>query len=153
MDSRITVVTVRSVTIGVAAGTSVAAMLGLAVGTPWGLAALTGFAAGVCGVAIPVTMRDGRFDIMGSSVVRRHWRIYLLAYGVVVPPMFFIDDVMALRPPVGLSLALLFGLTGTAAYLLGGTMATLDHLEGNDVGNDSRILRVTPSRGNERSPS
>ena len=50
------------------------------------------------------------------------------------------------------ALALLFGLTGMAAYVLGGIM-TLNHLVGVDVGDDPRLHRVTPSRGNERSPS
>ena len=144
---------VRSMAVGVATAMLVAAILGQLVGAPWGLAILTGFAAGACALAVPIAMRGGRFDVLGSSVVRRHRGVWLLAYSVIVLPMFLIDDVVALDRPVGLALALLFGLTGMAAYVLGGIMATLDHLEGDATGDDSRILRVTPSRGNERSPS
>ena len=150
---RPSVFSVRSVAVGIAIAMIVAAILGQLVGAPWGLAILTGFAAGACTLAVPITMRDGRFDVLGPSVIRRHWGIWMLTYSVVIVPMFFIDEVIALSRPVGLALALLFGLTGTAAYVLGGIMATLNHLEGDDIGDDFRILRVTPSRDNERSPS
>ena len=143
----------RSVSVGIATGTIVAAALGRLVVAPWGLAVLTGFAAGACALAVPITMRDGRFDVLGTSVTRRHLGIRLLAHGVLLLPMFFIDEVIALSRPVGLALALLLGLTGTAAYILGGIMATLNHLEGDDVEDDPRLHRVTPSRGDERFPS
>lgn len=147
------VFSIRSVWVGIATGTIVAAALGRIVGAPWGLAILTGFAAAACAVAVPITVRDGRFDVLGSSATRRHLRIWLLAYGVISLPMFFIDDVVALSRPVGLALALLFGLTGLAAYALGAIMATLNHLGSDDIGDDPRLHRVTPSRGNERSSS
>ena len=147
------VFSVRSVSVGIATATIVAAALGQLVGAPWGLAILTGFAAGACALAVPITVRDGRFDVLGTSAVRRHRGIWLLAYSVVILPMFFIDDVVALSRPDGLALTLLFGLTGMAAYVLGGITATLNHLEGDDIGDDPRLHQVSPSRGNGRSSS
>ena len=150
---RPSVFSVRSVSVGIATASIVAAALGQLVGASWGLAILTGFAAGACALAVPITVRDGRFDVLGTAAIRRHRGVWLLAYGVVIVPMFFIDDVVAPSRPDGLALALLFGLTGMAACVLGGITATLNHLEGDDVGDDPRLHRVTPSRGNGRSSS
>ncbi len=147
------VFTVRSVTVGVATGLLVAAVFGYLEGTPWGLAALTGFAAGACALAVPVTLRDGRFDVLGLAPIQRRRGAWLLAYAVMIVPMIFIDDVIALDRPVGLALVLLFGLTGFAAYTLGAIMATLNRLEGDDTADDPRLHRVTPTHGNRPSSS
>lgn len=152
MDTRVAVVSVRSVAIGVAAWMSVTAFLGLVVAVPWGLAALTGFAAGAFALALPITLRDGRFDVLGISAIRRRRGVWLLAYSIMLVPMFFIDEAIVLTRPVGLSLALLLGLTGLAAYTLGGIMATLNHLEDDEL-EDPRLHSVTPARGDEHSAS
>ena len=135
MDTRVAVVSVRSVAIGVAAWMSVTAFLGLVVAVPWGLAALTGFAAGAFALALPITLRD-------VSAIRRRRGVWLLAYSIMLVP----------TRPVGLSLALLLGLTGLAAYTLGGIMATLNHLEDDEL-EDPRLHSVTPARGDEHSAS
>ena len=152
MDTRVAVVSVRSVALGVAVWMSVTAALGLVVAVPWGLAALTGFAAGAFALALPITLRDGRFDVLGTKAIQRRRGIWLLAYSIMLVPMFFIDEAIVLTRPVGLSLALLLGLTGLAAYTLGGIMATLNHLEDDGL-EDHRLHSVTPARGDEHSAS
>ena len=152
METRVAVVSVRSVAIGVAAWMSVTAVLGLVVAAPWGLATLTGFAAGAFALALPVTLRDGRFDVLGTLAIQRRRGIWLLAYSIMIVPMIFINEAIVLTRPAGLSLALLLSLTGLAAYTLGGIMATLNHLEDDDV-EDHRLHSMTPARGDEHSAS
>ena len=73
----------------------------------------------------------------------------MLFASVVVAPMIFVENVIGneLSKANGASLSLLFMLTAFAAYNLGGVLATLDHLDGDDSSDDSadpRLHRVTP---------
>ena len=143
---RVPVFTARSVGIGVAAGTLVAVALGQLVGSAWGLAVLTGLAAGALALAVAVGLRDGRFDFLGATSNQRRLGVWMLAYLVIVAPMFFVDDAIGiglLRREDELALGFLFGFTGFAAYAFGGIMGTLNHLDGDD-GADPRLHRVTP---------
>lgn len=91
---RVAVFTARSVGIGVAAGMLVAVALGQLVGSAWGLAVLTGLAAGALALAVAVGVRDGRFDFLGANANQRRLGVWTLAYLVMVTPMFFVDDAM-----------------------------------------------------------
>lgn len=88
---RVAVFTARSVGIGVAAGMLVAVALGQLVGSAWGLAVLTGLAAGALALAVAVGVRDGRFDFLGANANQRRLGVWTLAYLVMVTPMFFVD--------------------------------------------------------------
>ena len=144
---KIKVFTPRSVGIGIAGGVLVAAGLGQLTGAAWGLAVLNGLAAGALVLALSIVVRDGRFDMMDN---RRRRGVWLLAYVVMITPVLFVDDAIGieLSDRANLfALSVLFALTGFASYLLGGIMATLNQLDGDAVGADPRLHRVTPSPG------
>ena len=139
---RIAVFTARSVGVGVAAGVLVAVLVGWLRGAAVGLAVLNGLAGGALALAVFTCMRDGRFDF----VARRRLGVKTLAAAVMVAPMLFVDNVIGneLTWANRTSLSLLFSLTGFAAYALGGIMATLNRLDGEDDAADPRLHLLTP---------
>ena len=142
---KIAVFTPRSVGIGIAGGVLVAAGLGQLTGAAWGLAVLNGLAAGA--LALSIVVRDGRFNMMDMMDNRCHPGVWLLAYVVMITPVLFVDDAIGieLSDRANLfALSVLFALTGFASYLLGGIMGTLNQLDGDAVGADPRLHRVTP---------
>ena len=144
---KIAVFTVRSVGVGVAAGVLVASWVGGVRGADAGWAVLNGLAGGIAALALYTCLGDGRFSFLEQH---RRLGVRLLGAAVILPPVLFVDDVIG-NEPSGAddgSLSLLFLLTGTAAYALGGIMATLDHLEGEEgAPPDPRLHRLTPPRG------
>ena len=91
---------------------------------------LNGLAAGALALALSIVLRDGRFDVMNT---RRRPAVWALAWIVIVRPWFFVDDIieLSLSRADEAALALLFGLTGFAAYALACITAMLDHLAGD----------------------
>ena len=147
------VFTARSTGIGVATGVLVAAALGQLAGAAWGLAVMNGLAVGALALALSTVVRDGRFGMMDNS---RRPGVWLLAWAVMSTPMFFVDNVIEieLKRADAAALHLLFGLTGFAAYSLGGIMATLNHFDsGRNATADPRLHRVTPPPGEPRAGS
>ena len=142
---RVAVFTARSTGIGVATGVLVAVANGQLIGVSWGLAILTGLSAGALAFAVSICMRDGRFDNLGAATTRRRRGVWVLAWIVMSVPAFLVGDFFEIRlnRDDDLVLKVLLLSTGLAAYALGGIMATLDHLEGNDTA-DPRLHRVTP---------
>ena len=141
---KVAVFTARSVAVGVAAGVLVAVWVGWLRGADAVLAVLNGLAGGALALAVFNYMEDGRFALQA-----RRLGVRTLTASVIVAPMIFVDNVIGneLSRANGSSLSLLFVLTGFAAYNLGGILATLDHLDGNDSSDDSadpRLHRVTP---------
>lgn len=144
---KVAVFTPRSVCVGVAAGVLVASWVGGVRGADEGWAVLNGLAGGIAALAVYTCLGDGRFTFLEQH---RRFGVRLLGAAVIVPPVLFVDYVIG-REPSGAddgSLSLLFLFTGVAAYVLGGIMATLDHLEGEDgAPPDPRLNRLTPPRG------
>ena len=148
------VFTSRSIGIGVASGVLVAGTLGQLVGAAWGLVLLPSLAAGALALAISVSMRHAKFAFLLEKAHERQLGVGMLTYVAMVPPIFFVDVAIGIEPfnrGDELALSLLFGLTATAAYLLGGIMVTLAHLDGDAVAADPRLHRVTLAPG-ERGP-
>ena len=145
---RDTVFTARSVSIGVATGVLVATASGLLIGVSWGLAMLTGLPAGALALAVSIGMRDGRFDSWGAATTRRRFGVWMLAWLVVSTPSFLVGDFFETRlnRDDELVLKVLLLTTGMAAYVLGGIVATLNHLDRDDAA-DPRLNRVTPPAG------
>ena len=143
---RVQVFTARSVAIGVAVGVLVATAAGLLIGVSWGLAILTGLPAGA--LALANSGCDGRFDFWSN---KRRLGVWMLAWIVMSAPAFMVGNFfeIELNREDDLVLKVLFLTTGLAAYVLGGIMATLHHLDG-DAAADPRLHRVTPSPGGER---
>ena len=132
---------------GVAAGVLVASWVGGVRGADVGWAVLNGLAGGIAALALYTCLGDGRFTFLEQH---RRLGVRLLGAAVILPPVLFADNVIG-NEPSGAgdgSLSLLFMLTGIGAYALGGIMATLDHLEGEDgAPPDPRLHRLTPPRG------
>ena len=146
---KIQVFTARSVVIGIGMGVLVSAALGF-VGVSWGLAILDGLATGALALAVSTSWRDDRFAFTGAAANQRRPGVWMLAYVVMVGPMFFVDNAIGnelTSRADELALSLLFGLTVPTAYALGGIMATLERLDGDDAAVDPRLHRVTPSPG------
>ena len=122
------VFTTKSVGVGVATGALVAAAVGQFLGTPWMLAGLNGLAAGVLALTLSLALSDGRFAVMD---VRGRPGVRMLASVVMLLPALMIGNAMDtdLARAEGLALGLLFLLTGFAAHVLGGILATLEHLD------------------------
>ena len=84
---------------------------------------------------------------------RRRPGVWALAWIVMMGPMFFVDIATGIEfqklHQASFAVKSLFGLTGFAAYALGGIMATLNQLDGDDT--DPRLHRVTPPPGEQRS--
>ena len=122
------VFTMKSVGIGVATGALVAAAVGQLLGAPWMLAGLNGLAAGALALALSVAVGDGRFAVLnvpGRPGVR------MLASAVMLFPALTAGNVLdtEIARAEGLTLGLLFLLTGFAAHALGGVLATLEHFD------------------------
>ena len=164
------VFTARSTRIGIATGVLVTAVFGQFVGASWGLAILAGLPAGALALAGSISLRNGKFDL-GSGHQRRpgslrnkkfhlgsgHQRrpgVWLLAWLVMSSPAFLVGIVIEteLSPVNEFALKVLMLATGMAAYALGGVMATLDHLDGDDE-IDPRLHRVTPPPDENRDAS
>ena len=136
--------TARPVAIGGAVGVLVATAFGLLVGVSWGLAILAGLPAGALAFAVSIGMRDSRFDVM----MQRRLDVWTLAWTVVSAPAFLVWGFVAVRLDRDdeFVLGFLFLTTGLAAYVLGGIVATLTHLDGDDDA-DPRPHRVPPPPG------
>ena len=142
------VFTARSTGIGIGTGALVAIVLGQLLGAAWGLAILNGLAACALAQALAIgDLRGGSFD---TTDKRRRPGISALAYAVMMAPTLFVHHYIELRPADEVGLALLFMLTGFAAYRLGGIMAILAYLDGDVVAADTRLYRVTPPPGERR---
>ena len=149
---RVPVFTARSVGIGVAAGMLVAVALGQLVGSAWGLAVLTGLAAGALALAVSVITRDGRFDCLGTMTTERRIGLWILAWIVIFAPASLVENFVLPNPDSPdneLALKVLLLTSGLAAYALGGIMATLSHLDG-DAPAEPRLHRVTPPPGERK---
>lgn len=145
------VFTPRSTGIGVASGVLVAGTLGHFVSAAWGLAVLNGLAAGALALAGSICMRDGRFTFLMLANQRRRG-VWTLAYGATAPMLLVHGAIIrAVDWADGRALSLLFGLTGFAAFVLGGVMATLAYLDGDEATADQRLHRVFLPPG-ERGP-
>lgn len=99
---------------------------------------------GALALAVSIGTRDGRFYHLGADTTRRRLGIWMLAWTVMSTPAFLVGNFFEIRlnRDDDLVLSVLLLSTGLAAYTLGGIMATLDHLEGNDTA-DPRLHRVT----------
>ena len=156
---KVTVFTVRSVGVGIAAGMLVAVAFGLFAGASWGLAAVNGLSAGTLVCTIYIGMNDDRVDWNSVPPGRRGtWK---LAYSVILVPALFLEYLTGfgfgnVDPPLLngmefgvvdlLALKALILTTGSAAYALGNITAKLEHLIG-DESMDPHPLRVTPHDG------
>ena len=122
------VFTMKSVGVGVATGALVAAAVGQLLGAPWMLAGLNGLAAGALALALSLAIGDGRFAVLD---VRGRPGVRLLASAVMLLPALMVGNVLdtELARAEGLALGLLVLLTGFAAHILGGILATLEHLD------------------------
>ena len=147
---KVEVFTVRSVAISIAAGVLAAAAFGLLGVTP-GLAVLTGLPVGALVLAVSIGARDGRFDTLGAKSIRRWRGVWVLAWIVLSVPAFMVGSFLDvdLNPDNGLALSALLLATGLATYSLGGIVATLNHLDGEDEP-DPRLHRVTPGPDAQR---
>lgn len=150
---RVAAFTVRSVVIGVSVGVLVAAALGPLFGVSWGLATLTGLSAGALALASYLCLSDGKFAFLFQRQQRRIG-VWMLAWVVMSTPAFLVGNFFEVRldRDDDLVLKLLLLTTGFAAYLLGGIMATLYHLDRDDPA-DPRLHRVTPPPGERRDAS
>ena len=137
------VFTTKSTGIGIATGALLAIALGQLLGATWGLATLNGLAAGALALALSTDLRDGLLDTTDNQ---RRPGLSGLASAVMTAPPLFTHHYIELRPAGEIGLAVLLALTGLATYVLGGVMATLNHLD-DDSTNDSRLHRVTPPPG------
>ena len=147
---RVAVFTARSTGIGIATGVLVTAVFGQFVGASWGLAILAGLPAGALALAGSIIVRNGNFDL-GAGYQRRPG-VWLLAWLVMLSPTFGIVIETELSPVNEFAFKVLILATGMAAYALGGVMATLDHLDGDDE-IDPRLHRVTPPPDENRDAS
>ena len=138
------VFTTKSTGIGIATGALLALALGQLLGATWGLATLNGLAAGALALAVSTGLRDGLLDTTDNQ---RWPGLWGLAYAVMIAPPVFTHHYIELRPADEIGLAVLLALTGFATYVLGGVMATLNHLDDDDSTSDSRQHRVTPPPG------
>lgn len=138
------VFTTKSTGIGIATGALLAIALGQLLGATWGLATLNGLAAGALALAVSTGLRDGLLDTTDNQ---RWPGLWGLAYAVMIAPPVFTHHYIELRPADEIGLAVLLALTGFAIYVLGGVMATLNHLDDDDSTSDSRLHRVTPPPG------
>ena len=144
------VFTARSTGIGIATGVLVTAVFGQFVGASWGLAILAGLPAGALALAGSISLRNGKFDL-GAGHQRRPG-VWLLAWLVMLSPTFGIVIETELSPVNEFAFKVLILATGMAAYALGGVMATLNHLDGDDE-IDPRLHRVTPPPDENRDAS
>lgn len=151
----IRIFTAGSVAAGVALGAGLALALHLLAGASVTLAVATGLTAAAFAAILPLTWRDGRFGWFNrpSAATRRHpgFLVWAAAYLLIMFPSFivvgvFLDDVIESGDELALRLLFLF--TGLAAFLLGGVMAVLHHLEKDEA--DPRLHRVTPSPADRR---
>ena len=147
---RVAVFTARSTGIGIATGVLVTAVFGQFVGASWGLAILAGLPAGALALAGSIIVRNGNFDL-GAGYQRRPG-VWLLAWLVMLSPTFGIVIETELSPVNEFAFKVLILATGMAAYALGGVMATLNHLDGDDE-IDPRLHRVTPPPDENRDAS
>jgi hypothetical protein len=126
------VFTPRSTGIGVATGALVAVAFGQLVGAAWGLAVLSGLAAGSSALAGSICMGYGRFAFLLESAHQRQLGVGMLGYIVMAPPVLLADVAIGtelFKRGDEFALKLLFGLTGITAYTLAGIMGTLAHLD------------------------
>ena len=144
------VFTARTTGIGLATGVLVAIALGQLPGAAWGVAILNGLAAYALAQALSID--DLRGGWLGATDNRRRAGIRALAYAVMMAPTLFVHHSIELRPADEVGLALLFLLTGFAAYRLGCILATLAYLDGDAdaAGVDPRLHRVTPPPAEHR---
>ena len=149
---RVAVFTARSTGIGIATGVLVTAVFGQFVGASWGLAILAGLPAGALALAGSIILRNGNFDL-GSGYQRRPG-VWLLAWLVMSLPASLVGIVIEteLSPVNEFTFKVLMLATGMAVYALGGVMATLNHLDGDDE-IDPRLHRVTPPPDENRDAS
>ena len=167
---RVAVFTARSTGIGIATGVLVTAVFGQFVGASWGLAILAGLPAGALALAGSISLRNGKFDL-GAGHLRRpgslrnrkfdlgsgHQRrpgVYFLAWFVMSSPAFLVGIVIEteLSPVNEFAFKVLMLTTGMAAYAMGGVMATLNHLDGDDE-IAPPLHRVTPPPDENRDAS
>ncbi len=140
--------------IGVVVGVLVATAAGLLIGVSWGLAILTGLPAGALALAFSIGMRDGRFDRLGAKTTATRPGVWMLTWLIMSTPAFLVGAFFETRlnREDDLVLKVLLLATASAAYALGGIMATLNHLDGDDAA-DPRRHRVTPPAGERGSAS
>ena len=137
----------QSYAIAVATGVLVAIVLRQFLDLVWGLAILNGLAAGGLALALSIggDLVDGWFDATDN---RRRSGVRGLTCTVMVAPALLVHRYVEFRPADEVAVSLLFMLTAAAAYVLGGVMAALEHLDGDmSVPVDPRLHRVTPPPG------
>lgn len=134
--------------IAMATGVLVATALRQFLDLAWGLTILNGLAAGGLSLALSIggDAVGGWFDATDNR--RRSGWLRGLTCAVMVAPALLVHRYVELRPGDEVAVSLLFMLTATAAYVLGGVMAALEHLDGDrSVPADPRLHRVTPPPG------
>ena len=147
---RVRIFTALPLAVGILAGVIVTATLVRFAGTPFLLAAMAGFAASACGLAVVVVARDRRLNFLGGVVERRYLGVVTLAVAVAVVPMNSgYIAVFSISPSpirqnlilsVGVALALLVFFAGLAAFLLGGIAGRLSQVERREVDSTTRTL-------------
>ncbi len=133
--------------IAMATGVLVAIVLRQFLDLAWGLAILNGLAAGGLALALSIggDLVGGWFDATDN---RSRSGVRGLTCTVMVAPPLLVHRYVELRPADEFAVSLLFMLTAAAAYVLGGVLAALEHLDGDmSVPVDPRLHRVTPPPG------
>lgn len=156
---RVRIFTGLPLAVGILAGVIMTATLVRFAGTPFLLAAGTGFAATACGLAVVVVARDRRLNFLGGVVERRYLGVVALAVALAVVPMNSgYIAVFSISPSpirqnlivsVGVALALMMFLAGFAAFLLGGIAGRLSQVGCREVDSTTRSLTgwTGPSAG------
>jgi len=140
--------TPRSIGIGVGSGVLVAVAFGQIYGVAWGLAVLSGLAAGALALATSIWLRDGRFAALAET--GRHRDVGIVAACTIAAPAIFVEDALGIElldRGVGSALSLLFACTGSAACTLSGIMATWAPPDGSVGAADPRPHRAVPLHG------
>lgn len=143
MDQR--VFTRRSSVAALATAVLVAVALGQILGTPWGLAAITGLPTGATVLAVSFGVRNRMFRVRP-----RPWGpvtgigALLVGQTVVLVPAFFSGRFFELNRGAEAALALLFLLTGFAALMFGYIMRMLEQLDAAEDARDASPSSATP---------
>ncbi len=137
----------QSYAIAMATGVLVSIVLRQFLDLAWGLAILSGLAAGGLALALSVG-RDLGGRWFHATDNRRRSGVRGLTFTVMLAPALLVHRTVELRPADEFAVSLLFALTAAAAHVLGGVMAALEHLDGDpSVPSDPRLHRVTPPPG------
>ena len=137
----------QSYAIAMATGVLVAILLRQFLDLAWGLAILSGLAAGGLALALSVGGDlGGRW--FHATDNRRRSGVRGLTFTVMLAPALLVHRTVELRPADEFAVSLLFALTAAAAYVLGGVMAALEHLDGDR----SVPLRSAPASRHAAAP-